>query len=402
MGGSAPQRIEWIAEEEEGVTPSDPEWNPLSDTVTSFPGTEPDAGTEALRGVGDPDPDGFYNGPVELEGTFEYYLQNWFVDGSGNTLDPGHDCIRRASDNSIGATHSYLLREEHDEGGVNDTGRRIYVHLQGGHPGELTVPFETEEGLPILNEFEYQFERGRAYEIHQPADGGSVVNVVSDSPDDTSQSITLENEDASSTETLDLDGDTEVVGTTTFEDLDAAHLSGETQGTVTLTDSNDNTLMEIPGISSYRYDEGDRGVPALGSGSRAGAIGSEYVTFNSDTIDYGTDGAIAAELVTSEMVFSQELDSNSRQGTDRMNVHATSRVVSMEGDIGGPNVLVDQWADYFQENAHDIVFESTGNGAVTLPNARLITPGEDARETDQAKLLLSCEWESEGAEVTAA
>ncbi len=401
MGGSAPQRIEWIAEETEGVTPADPSWNALSDTVTSFPGTEPDAGTEALRGVGDPDPDGFYNGPVELEGTFEYYFQNWFVDASGNTLDPGNDAIRRASDNSISATHSYLLREEHDTGGVNGTGRRIYVHLQGGHPGELTVPFETEDGLPILNELGYQFERGRAYTIHQPPDGGSLLDIVSDDANDT-MDITVESEGASDSETIALTGDTAVTTTTSFPNVDAAELAAQAQGTVTISDSSGNVLMEIPGKSSYRYDEGDLGVPTLGSGSHASAIGSEYISFNSDTIDYGADGAIAAELVTSEMVFSQELDSNSRQGTDRMNIHPTSRVVTMEGDLGGPNVLVDQWKDYFEENAHDIVFESTGNGTVTLPNARLTSPGEDARETDQAKLILSCEWESEGAEVTAA
>src|SRR6056297_706976 len=156
QAGVTPTRTEWIQETTEGEINSDPEWNIYSDNMTSLWDWEPDANTQTQRGVGEINPQGFFNGSETHDATFEYDLQQWYVDGSDNTVDAGGDFLTPSADNDVRATHSVVSRSEHNSGGSDDAGRRIYTVGKGGYPSSITVPFQTEDGSPISQTVEYQ------------------------------------------------------------------------------------------------------------------------------------------------------------------------------------------------------------------------------------------------------
>jgi len=148
--GVRPHRIEWIQESTRGTPPSDPSYNLFSDNVTSVWDWEPDANQQVQRGVGDINPQGFFNGSETHEATFEYDLQQWFEDSSGNTVDAAGDFLTPSSDNRVRSTHGVVTREEHTEnGGTASSGRRLYTVGKGGYPSSCEINLDTEEGTPI-------------------------------------------------------------------------------------------------------------------------------------------------------------------------------------------------------------------------------------------------------------
>lgn len=404
-GGTAPHRIEWAPEPSEGVAPTDPAWNAFSDNVVTSWDGEPDAGTEAQRGVGSPDARGFFNGPETHEFDFVYHMQQWFVDGSGNTLDPSYDAIQRSASNAIAATHTVVSREAHVNGGADGGGRRIYKVGKGGHPAAVEVPFELEDGLPIENTLSYQFEKFREYHIDQPSSGTLLV-VTSTSANDTTQSVTIENEGGSTAETVTLSGTSLVSTSSSFGDIDAVELSAETEGDVEVAINTGTSsspakgavLMTIDGQNSYEQSEGDLGVPALGAGSHAGSIGSSYVVFNDDTISKNF-GAGIVELTSGSFSVDQGIDDNARDGTPTKNIHATDRTIALTLSVAGEKVTVDNAMEHLRGDEGNVVW-TADEGSITFQTARPMSPGTVADETSQAKQIVDVEYECTGISVS--
>lgn len=402
-GGHAPQRIEWVPETTVGETPTDPAWNPYSDTITSWFDGTPNANTEPLGpGHGGIDPAGFYAGSETHEYSFTYRMQQWFVDGGGNTADPSYDAIDRDTDNWFAGRHSVVAREEHttDAGSAN-SGRRIYAVGQGGHPTGCTVPFETEDGLPIELTLNYQFEKVRTYSISQPA-ASTTVWVQSTDASDTTQTLTVEDEGAATTEGVSLNGTTAVETTASFADIDAAELDAETTGDVEVYDGDPGVsgtlLLTIPGEAQYDNGEGDLGVPALGSGSHASALGSDYVVFNDDSITYA--GALSnAEIISGELEVTQNATDNTQTGTQRRSISPQNRQTMFRVSFAGKKVTVDMMTEHLQANATDVVW-TADEGTVTGPNAVVMDPGSIGKEAGEAKTQLDVELESEGITIT--
>jgi len=194
QAGVRPRRLEWVQETTEGETPADPEWNLFSDSVISGPDWEPDANTTRQDASGEATAQGFYNGAETHDITFTYDLQQWYVDGTGATVDAGGDFLEPDTDNSLKATHTIVDRSEQAGGGTDGAGRRIYTVIKGAHPDSLTAPFETEDGSPIEQELTYQAEKTRQYDISQPSasttleitnNGSTAVNVTTEGDDAT-------------------------------------------------------------------------------------------------------------------------------------------------------------------------------------------------------------------------
>lgn len=402
QSGAAHDYTEWVVEAEEGVTPADPDWNPMSDNVRTVFDGEPDAGTDAQRGLGGRDPVGFFNGPEQHEYTFTYDLQQWYVDASGNVLDPAGACMVDTADNDIIHTHTVVSREVHVDGGADGGGRYIYTVGKGGRAATLTIPFETDDGLPIQQELTYRFEKVREYSVSQPAAAIELVARSTD-PADTTQTLTVESDDGTTSETIALDGTTDVVTTATFDSIESAALDAETQGDVELgtsdgaaTPSIQTLLLTIPGVASNQNIEGDLGIPVTGAGSHATAIGSPYIRFNEDQLAYTGPEPIAPEIISGEANVDNGVDGTGKDQSVRQSIDVGQRETTVSASLAGPKPSVDQMVTYLQEVPNDIVWTSTQGGTLTFPNARLTSTGSIARETDAAKLVAESEWASEG------
>lgn len=384
-------RIEWIRETSQGVTPDNPSWNLYSDHVVNWWDWEPEANKTQVQPAGDPDPDFTAPGSETHEATISYWLQDWLVDGSGNAQDAAADAMLVSSDNSLNNTHSVVARMDVSTGGNDSGGYRVYHVGKGGHPSEVTIPFEVDEGSPVQPELSYMFSKFRTYVIHQP-DSSDTLDITNNGS--SSVDVTIENEGAGTTETNTVAAGSTVTTTASFGDIDAVELSTDVDGDVVIEDSTDtNTLMTIKGNDSYTT-EGDLGVPTLGTGSHASAIGTNYVIFNDDTYDYsGTE--IAAEIISGELNVSLELEDNSVVGNSRRNIHSTGRRTTWSATVAGPRESVDQVADYLTQQSFDIKW-TADEGSVTGSNAEHFSPGTSDFEAGSGKNERSLTFQSPG------
>lgn len=388
-GGTEPLRLEWVPEAVEGITPTDPEWNLFSNEVYGRWDTEPDANTQAQRPSGTIKPTGFFNGAETWEASFSWDMMQWFVDASGNTLDPSNDFIQLAQDNSLKTTHTVVERKEHYDGNGNVISRQFTVG-KGGHPDEVTVPFETEDGTPIQNTASYQFEKIRKYTITQPSASMtlSIENTGSSSVD-----VTIEDEGAATTETVTVSAGSTATTTSSFADIDAVELSTDIGGDIIVSDGSGTTFVTIRGSDAYPASEGDLGVPALGAGSHASALAESYVIFLDDTLKY-TGGEIAPEIASGELTVSTGINSNTKAESTRQNIHAEEWSATMTISVAGPNVSDEQFEAYLTEVVNDIEWQAT-EGTLTGVNGRLTSPGSYSPESGTAKLMLDSEYSFE-------
>ena len=391
--GVRPQRIEFVRETNRGVTPSDPEWNIYSDHVENWWDWEPDANRTETQPAGEVDPDFTDPGSETHEATIAYWLQNWLVDGSGNAVDASADAMLVSSDNTVNNTHSIVSRMDVSENGNDDAGYRVYHVGKGGVPTEVTIPFEVDEGSPVMPELSYQFEKFRTYTIHQPS---ASTTLEVENQGTSSVDVTIESEGAT-TETatpLTVSAGSTATTTETFDDIDAVELSTDVDGDVIVTDGSGTTFMTINGSDSYT-GEGDLGVPALGSGSHASAIGSDYVIFNDDTPPQWGGSELDAEWISGELNVSLEVEDNEVGGTSRRNIHVTGRRTTWSNTIAGPDASEVQVERYLTAEANDIAWNAD-EGTVTGPNAEYFSPGSSDFEAGSGKNERSIELRSQG------
>jgi len=388
--GVRPTRIEYVRETSRGVTPDDPDWNLYSDHVEAWWSWEPDANKNAVQPAGEADPDFTAPGSETHEATISYWLQNWLVDGGGNAQDAAADAMLISADNSVNNTHSIVSRMDISSNGADGAGYRVYHVGKGGVPTEVTLPFEVDDGTPVMPELSYQFEKFRTYRIDQPS-SGTTLEVTNNGS--TSVDVTLEDEGASTSETLTVGAGATETSLETYDNIDAVELSTDVDGDVVVTDGSGTTFMRIKGSDSYTT-EGDLGVPALGSGSHASAIGTDYVIFNDDDYSYNT-GDIEAEIISGELNVSLEVEDNEVQGTSRRNIHTTGRRATWTATVAGESPSVDQVSDYLTAASFDIVW-TADEGTITGPDAEHFSPGSSDFEPSSGKQERSLEFQSSG------
>lgn len=378
--GLASRRIEFVRETTIGETPADPAWELFSDEVVSTEAS-PEQQIGARRKVGSADVQGFEIGPEDHAYSISYHLQRWLIDGSSNAQDAAADGILRAADNEINNTHSIVDREDRSSGGVDSGGIRTYTVVKGGYPSSVRIEGDPDAESPVPVTLEYVAEKIRSYEIHQPADA-TVITVVSTDAGDTSQSVTVEQEDGTS-ETISLNGTTDATGAVSFTDIDSVSLDAETAGDVQIKDDAGTVLMTIRGSDSYDGVEGDLGVPPLGSGSHASAVGSAFEHFLGDTVERPGGTSIGEHLVGSAVVVENNLNTFGRTGTMRRRIDAGNRDVSVEATVVGESQSHDDIVEHLIRTENDIVWTFDG-GSVTVTAAVLTAPGSRAVEAGDA------------------
>lgn len=387
------------------VTPTDPEFEPYSDTIRTFEWS-PNPGLEAQRGIGDADPNDHHRGPEEHQLTVVYDLQRWFIDSNGNPHDAAYDGIARTGDNRLPNTHTVVDREEKFgvaeantvDGSSGPKDQRTYTVGRGGTIDTAAITGDPSDQQPTAIELTYEFVKIRTYKIDQP-DASTELAVTSTSADDTTQNVTIEADDGTS-ETVTLDGTTNVATSATFDTIDAIDLDAETEGTVEVYvwDATnavlEEQLAEISGKSEYEGVEGDLGVPAIGAGSAPGTVDQPYETFIGDTIEWGGE-SLAMDINSVSVEVSNDTDRTPREDSFGQRIHVGNRETELEATVIGESESHDKIMASLQNDKSDIVWTFTG-GTLTFPKAPLTDPGGRTVESGQATMELDNTFEPRG------
>lgn len=398
-------RIEYVDESTTGTAPSNPSWNLFSDTVRSFEWS-PDTDVEAQRGLGDADPNAFYKGAETHELTVEYDLQqktssgNTLLDGSSNPNDAATDGIQRDSDQTLKSTHTVVDREDKTSitseeawsSSSHDT--RIYTVGKGGYIDEVTLNGDPGSQNPVAVELSYQFEKIRSYQVDQPSSSTKLA-VKSDDSGDTSQSLTVEDEGAGASESVSLSGTSLVSTTNSYGDIDALELDSETTGTVEVyvntgsetTPSQGDKLSELPGSSAYNSTKGDLGIPALGSGSHASAIGQSYEIIVGDSVERPSGTNLAYDINSVSFNVSNNLETTERVDDIRMRIDVGEREATVDATVLGETESHTNILEHLQITENDVKWTLEG-GSVQVDSAALTDPPSRTIEAGEAALSL--------------
>ena len=397
-------RANFIRETIPGVTDADPDWLRFSDELDAAT-YAPEGNVFERRAIGSPDVRGFELGPEAHAMGVIYSMQRWLVgaDPQPAPLDAAADGLLRDAEGGYLSTHSVLTRQAFATGGTDENGFRIYSYGAGGFLSVVNVSGNPDSGDPSKVELTYQFERARSHLINQPAVTGGVT-IVSDSALDTTQSVTVENEGAGTTETIALNGTTPVVGLTlTFADIDAIALDAETEGNITITFTTGGLVCAvIEGKVSNNGIEGDLGLPLLGAGSFEAALGLAFQTVLNAGVARGV-----SPIATNVMGISFEVTNNLAQdavvGTRRMVISPGNRDLKFNATVFSDQASHDDIVAHLQATEADMVWTFTGGATareVTLGAAALTSPGERSYAKGEATVQRDNEFTAKTIAIT--
>lgn len=388
-------RTEFVRETTVGTTPSDPDWLRYSDayqTVTP----EPTASISPRRRVGSYDVQNFNAGAEDHSLSIEYDLQRAIE--SGSTNDASFDGLARSSDGTMQSTHSYLQRDNLGGSGNLGGGIRGYTVGKGGKIDSVNLSGEPGEGNPVMVTLDYLFEKMRFYVIHQPS--GSVNVTVSSSDANDTMDITIEDDGAGTSETLTLNGTTDVVGTASFSSIDAVELASRPTGDITVEDGSGNTITVIKGSSSHDDREGDLGVPALGNGSHEGALGTSYEVFLGDTVERpsGNTGEFLdtnTRINSFEITVNNNIAANAHVGSIGKELSEGPREIEVSATLFGEKTSFEAAEQHLQVVEETIKWDTT-NDTIEVTDAVLRDLGSIGKESEQQVMMVDNTFEGQG------
>lgn len=390
-------RTEFVRETTPGTPPSDPTWLLYSDNVVSVNG-RPMAAIFGQRGIGGADIVGFHRGPNDDELTLVYHLQKWFTSGGGNALDASYDGLYRDGDQDLPSTHTLVIRQDFATGGADSAGRRVYTVGEGGRIQRVRVEAAPREGEPARVSVTYKFESLRSYVVSQPS-ASATLTVESSDATDTTQTVTIENDGASTSEGVSLNGTTPVATVASFATIDAIRADAQTKGDV-IVKKGSTEIARIRGKDSHGGIEGDLGIPLLGSGSHASAVGSAYERVLDDSIQRG-----GADLETDVAVLATSFEVNNnlsvepKVGSLRPEIDAGIRDIRLTATVISPIGSHESWEEHLRVTESDFVWTMAG-GALKATGAALTQAGERVYESERAVMQRENVFTGKGITIT--
>lgn len=366
-------RVNFVRETIPGTTQADPAWLRFSDEVMSVGNWAPNTNLAVRRAVGTPDVTGFSIGAEDHEIPIAYRLQRWLTTASQVPNDAIADGLLRDSDGFLINTHSLLTRQTLPGEGTDSAGLRVFTYGTGGKFATARISADPSDSMPVLVEGGYRFEKARSHEVSQPT-ASTTMTIVSSNAGDTTQSVTIEDEGAGTSETIALNGTTPVVGASSFADIDAFRLDLETLGDITITfTTGGNTCGVILGSVSQQDIEGDFGLPLLGSGSFETALGTAFEHILGDTITKG-GSPLDVNIMPMAIEVANNLDVRAVTRRKAKVITEGNRLATATATLFSTSGSHDDVVAHLKATAGDIVWTMTG-GAVTVPSAVLTGPG---------------------------
>lgn len=421
-GGLRPSRIEMVEEQTQGVTPDNPNWRLISDRVMTFE-TE-SFGPEAVEkaGLGDTVHE-LAPGLEEPELTIEYDLQRWFVDDNNEANDlSSYGIIRVAGSTpsalsivermqSGEATENVLLQPgslvEFNYGDNPDAtprASRVYTVTKGCEVSEPTLTAEPSE-VNWAVEAGIMPDHGRSFQIDQP-NAASTLALKSTDSDDTDLVITIENEGATTTEDVTLDGTdatTVVTTTSSFDDIDAIEITGpesqegrngviDHQGNIEIAlndaGAQGEILAVLYGNNFYGNTYGDQGVPVLGSGSHGTEIGTPFYKatnfgmFRPPGELFEAGGSVQSVELSVENDNERTPIQRSREQRIHIGMQTIELGVTYDSETGTHRNLVERMALGNEEDDTVLEFTRGGEESVTLSRS-VVTETSRTREATE-------------------
>jgi hypothetical protein len=284
-----------------GVPPTDPVYKWFSDGVESFGGDVAVRGITPQRWLGDADVQSFTLGAIDSVLPIRYALNDITMLGS-----PLAAALTRNADNNLTTSYTIMGRMERSTVvGVDSSGSREYIVGVGAYPTGVTLSGSLEPPTPLMVDATFTCKRLRKYRVDQPS-GATLMGIKSTSASDTTQTVTVEDEDAGTSQGATLAGTTFTsLGTATYADLEAIWLSAETVGDVEVYENTGTHTAPVSGLKfatirgqTYYGSDGDRGIPLLGAGTRGSTLGGVYADLAGSTIQWGA--ADLADIVVNE------------------------------------------------------------------------------------------------------
>ncbi|ELZ00764.1 hypothetical protein [Natrialba asiatica] len=362
--GFRKHRVEFVREDTPGETPVDPEWELYSDTLDTAFQWDADAQYEEQRGLGDHEVQNHFTGAEDHTASIGYHLQRFFVDDGGDPLDPAGDAILRDDDGDLRNTHTVVDRADYGDS-------RTYVVARGGYPNIDDVSGDPGSALPIVLSLAYEAKKVRMYKVGQP--DGDALSVYSTSGEDTTQTVTIESDGATTSAEVVLDGETESSTTDPFDSIDAIELDEPTAGDVVIEDADGSELARLKGAESYDGALGDLGVPALGDGSHADPISEDYERFLDDEITKG-GSQLAAEVRSASFSLENGYEKNPVMGTTEQAIHTGEQSPEFTATVAGNFEYHSALTDHLEGNTFDLEWHFDG-GTVTFEGCALTGPG---------------------------
>lgn len=388
-------RLEYVEESTAGTPPTNPQWTVLSDYITDFT-AEPGGSNNSVNVLGTGDIKNHFRGPEEPALTTSYYKQQAFVDSNDV---PNYPAARPLTYSYQDCYPSYTVefRRETTCGGNDDAGFREYVVIQGARPTEVSAPGDPSQGEPIIEELTWEPEKARAYVIHQPS---TSTTVDVENKGSSSIDVTIEDESASTSETLTVSGGSTQSTTATFADIDVIWAESEPTGDILVTDGSGTTLLEkgLAGSDTTNV-EGEKGIPPLGSGSHGSAIGTdpEKYLFAGVSTPTWQGSNLSDRIHALDLTVSLDVSREAKQGTRRQSIDIGTRTAEVDADVAGPFESAELIAEVFQNEEGDFVYVYPDND-VTLQNARIAETPDYTRSAEDANYIPSVTFQ--GAEKT--
>lgn len=420
-GGIRPGRYEFVPENVQGETPTDPDFQAISDRVTSF---EPELGPEMVEkaGIGEYIHD-LEEGTEENSATLEYDLQQWLLDSNGdpqdlaaygilrsaNALVSSLTVVERMQSGDIGdGTHiqpeSTVEYDYRGTEGAVQKATRVYTVMKGVDVEAPTLSPEIEDAT-VGVEVDLANEEGRSYQIDQPPDGAQPLSATWGGPDGTDASddgltLIIENSDASVREEVllepDVDGNRIAPIATAFPDIDAVEVV-DSNGDV--ADHMTDILVEFDGGAAagelatvlygrnyYGNTAGDGGIPTLGTGgTRAGELGTEFYKAANISVERppGTPFEAAGSVQSLELSFENDIERTAQQRTRSMRQHQSMMTPTLSVTADGETISHRQLVARMSGEEEDTVlgFDRAGNETITLPRTK-VTESPRSREAE--------------------
>ncbi len=390
-------RLEFVRETTEGTTPTDPAWSLFSDAYQTVAPTLNTTITPR-RAVGEHDVQEFNPGSEDHTLEVTYDLMQALVDSSGDMStetsgspnDAAADGILRGSEGEAINTHTVVERMTYGGNGTAGGGSRGYLVMRGAKVDSVTMSGEPASGDPITVTLSYMAPKGRIYRVDQP-DSSTTLDVRSTDAGDTSQTVTIEDDGGSTSEGVSLNGTTVVTTTASFGSIDAINLDAETVGDVVIEDGSGNELARLHGSASYADREGDLGIPLLGAGSHASAIGNDAENIIGDTFVKPQGGGEFldpnTQINSAELSVENNAEATARVSDIGKEISFGPRDIQVSATLFGERTSFHTVKEHLQNTEEDIQWELT-NSVVRVKGATLDEPGDATREAEQAVMQL--------------
>lgn len=394
------QRLDSIAENDDGSLPTDGYFIPFADVWDSLDWT-PDVNLNQRTGGGNIDPQKFDRGTETHTFTVSYNLQGAIaahdIGGSGNVnAPPVLEAMTRLANNKL-QRRTIVLKETHPGEGVENAGRSIFSVLQHAAPNTIVLSGDPENNTPIGIEIEYMAPKARSHILDQPSAATTLTVESTQSEDGDVKIHGVDDTDSETTVTVSVAGGSATT-TASFKEIYAVWLVSDFAGDISVTDGSGTTFVTLYGSDTYYGVEGDDGIPVTPeSGGRETSHGGVEQRFLGNSITYNSS-PIAPEINSMELEINNNVDSQAAHNQLGQVLEAGTRDVTLTATLAGDKQSHANIDNALRKIMAKIIW-NLDQDTIEVPNATVDDPGSRVRDEEEHFANTDVEFVGQGVNI---